>query len=87
MRRRYMERLAVKLRGFRKQLAERQWETLREECEQLLPTAKAHNLDALSQLAQEVLDAIPPGKISKVAYLPHARDAVAHLIAAIDRAV
>ena len=87
MSRRYMERMALKLRSFRKMLAERQWEALRDECEQLAPTARAHGLTALAELAQQVLDAIPPGKISKVAYLPHARDAVAQLITAMDRAV
>jgi hypothetical protein len=83
-RRRYLERLALRVRRLRKQLAERSWEELRSECQQLRTGGEEFGFHVLCALATAAMEEIPPGKIFRAVPLPRARQAVDALVSAID---
>lgn len=82
--RRYIDRLGDKLRRLRKDLQERNWDSLKTESRQLRGSGEAHGFPGLTILATEVEKSIPPGSVSRVRPLPQACKAVEKLIAEID---
>ncbi len=84
LKRRFLERLALRVRKIRSLLVERDWESLRRECKAVATTSDGFELPTLKELASQAEDAIPPGKVARASALPHARAAIENLIAAIE---
>lgn len=84
LRERYLERMAVRVKKVRALLIDRNWEELRSECGAIATSSESFGLPTLRQLAQQVEESIPPGKISRASALPDARSAVESLLTAMD---
>ena len=84
LKRRYLDRLSVRVKKLRRLLVERSWEELRTECGQLAASGETFGFDDLTFLSIAVQKSIPPGKLSR-AYTPTmAKQTAESLIAAID---
>lgn len=84
LRRRYMDRLELKVKKLRKLLVERNWEDLRNECGQLASSGETFGFPGLTQLAVSVQNSIPQGKIPRAATPTSARENTEALITAVD---
>lgn len=84
MRKRYLERLASRVKKIRLLLLERDWEELRAECRQIAQSSEGFGVRALREIALHGEEAIPPGRVSRASALPDARAAVERLLTAID---
>lgn len=84
LRNRYLERLAIRVKKIRSLLVERNWEELRAECGAIAGSTESFGLPTLRELAQQVEELIPPGRISRASALPDARAAVESLLTAMD---
>lgn len=87
LQRRYLDRLALRLKVLRRHLAERNWETLRAECVQLQESAANFGLPALGESAGRAVQAFPKGKLSRAGHFPAAKPALESLLLAIDEAL
>jgi hypothetical protein len=84
LRRRYLDRLALRVRKMRRQLLDRNWDALRVECEHLEGTGKVFGLNTIAEFAENAKREIPSGHVSSLLTLPSARNAVEHLIMTIE---
>lgn len=84
LRKGYLERLAVRVKRMRKQLALREWQELKSECRQLRAAAEGFGFPAITELAMRCEAKIPDGEVSRARALPMAKEAAETLIAAID---
>jgi HPt (histidine-containing phosphotransfer) domain-containing protein len=85
LRRRYLDRLAQRVRRIRKQMAEREWPELRMECHQLRGSGEAFGFSKLTELAAKAEEAIPAtASVTVRALSTEARHAVEALVRAID---
>jgi hypothetical protein len=84
LRRRYLDRLALRVKKMRKQLLNRDWDALRVECAHLGGTGKSFGLHNIAEFAESATREIPPAPVSKLLSLPEARNAVEHLIMTIE---
>jgi hypothetical protein len=84
LRRRYLDRLTIRVRKMRKHLIDREWNVLRTECAHLKESGQSFRLLQIANLAGSAVEAIPTGAVSKHKALPEARHAVETLISAID---
>lgn len=84
LRRRYLDRLNLRLREIRKLLVSRNWEELRSECEQLASSGETFGFKELTQLAIQAQRSIPPGRVSRAMAPSSAKKNLEQLIAAID---
>lgn len=87
LKRRYLDRLALRIKVLRRHSAERNWEVLRQECLQLQESAANFGLPELASAAARAVDTLPPGKLSKASHLPEARPALEAVLAAMDDAL
>ncbi len=84
LQRRFLDRLAVRIKSIRKYLIERNWEKLKCECDSLRTGAEQFGFQELAQLSAQVAFSIPNGRVSKVTTLPVAKEKTQVLIRAID---
>lgn len=84
MRKRYLERLASRVKKIRLLLLERDWEELRQECHQIAQSSEGFGVPTLKELAVQGEESIPPGKVSRASALPDARASIESLLTAID---
>jgi HPt (histidine-containing phosphotransfer) domain-containing protein len=84
LRRRYLDRLAHRVKKLRRLLVERNWEGLRADCCQLATSGETFGFQNLTELAQSAQHSIPSGRVSRAATPLHAREAAEVLIGAID---
>jgi hypothetical protein len=87
LKRRYLDRLALRVKKMRKQLLDRDWDALRAECAHLGGTGKSFGLVAIAERAENAAREIPSAPVSKLLSLPQARNAVEHLILTIEIAL
>jgi hypothetical protein len=87
LRRRYLDRLAQRVRKIRKQLIERDWSGLRVECVHLKETGASFGFPRIAELAAEATREIPAGHVSRLRSIPEARNAVTLLVSTIDAAL
>ncbi len=85
LRRRYLDRLELRVKRLRKLLVERAWEELRLECCQISHSAESFGFSSLTALAFVAQSAIPAGRILKAATPLHAKATTETLIACIDQ--
>ena len=84
LRKRYLDRLAERMRKMRKDLVDRNWTGLRAECRQLRGTAESFGFDEIMELAGRAELSIPSGGATRAQGMPQAKQAVDALITAID---
>lgn len=84
IKRRYLERLAQKVKKIRRDLLERNWQQLRVECQHLRESAEGFGFLDLVKNAERAESTIPQGNIPKAKILPGARQAFEHLTSVID---
>lgn len=87
LKRRYLDRLSFRLRTLRKSLILRNWQALREDCQQLALSCETFGFTTLTRLAKEAYLAIPTGRLSRAAVLPMAKSKIEILITSIDTAL
>ena len=84
LRKRFLDRLSVRMRRLRRELIERNWPVLKAECRSIGGTGTTFGFERLSNLATKVDQLIPDGDVSRAQTIPDARHAVEELIVAID---
>ncbi len=84
LRKRFLDRLSMRMLRMRRGLAERDWPVLRAECKSISGSGRTFGFEQLSSLASEAEHLIPRGEISKAQPIPQARKALEHLIFVID---
>lgn len=84
LRRRFLDRLAERVKGLRKSAVDRDWATLREECRHVASGGETHGFARLRELADRAAAEIPPDDVPKSRNLPQARVAAEELIRHID---
>ncbi|MGZ3707717.1 MAG: Hpt domain-containing protein, partial [Bdellovibrionota bacterium] len=84
LKRRFLDRLAQRVKKLRRLAVERNWEELRDELHQLGTTSDNYGFTSLTEMALAASEAIPAGRISRAAHFPQARLAVETLITQID---
>ncbi len=84
LRRRYLDRLGIKVRKLRRLLIERKWDDLKLECYQLALSGENFGFDQITSLSMEVYQSIPNKKLSRAATPLLTREITENLIAAID---
>ena len=84
LRKRYLDRLAERMRKMRKDLLDRNWNGLKAECRQLRGSADSFGFDSITELASRAELLIPSRSISRAQAMPQAKQAVDALISAID---
>ena len=84
LRKRFLDRLSMRMLRMRQGLVERNWPVLKSECRSISGSGKTFGFDQLSCLATEVDHLIPEGEISRAQGIPQAKKAVEHLICVID---
>jgi len=84
LKRRYLERLSLRVRKLRKLIIDRSWEDLRNECHQLANSGESFGFPHLTLLAKAAYQAIPQGKLSRATTPAQAKASLETLINAID---
>lgn len=84
LRKRFLDRLSMRMLRMRQGLVERNWPVLKAECRSISGSGKTFGFEQLSHLATEVDHLIPEGEISRAQGIPQAKKAVEHLIYMID---
>jgi HPt (histidine-containing phosphotransfer) domain-containing protein len=81
----YINRLHDRVQKMRRNLADRNWQELRQECVHLKTTATTFDLPDLAGLAAKVERAIPESCRSSATGLPEAKEAAENLFSEVDR--
>lgn len=84
LRKRYLDRLADRIKRMRKELVQRNWQVLRTECRQLKGSGDTFGFHELTVLASRAEQAIPESGASKAVVIPAAKQALDSLIAEMD---
>jgi hypothetical protein len=84
LKRRYLDRLAQRVKKLRKLLVERNWEELRSECGQLASSGETFGFEKITLFAIAAQSSIPVGKIPRAATPIRAKENTETLITAID---
>lgn len=84
LKRRFLDRLAQRVKRMRKQLLERHWQDLVVECRQLRESGDTFGFERIKNLAQAAEATLPKGEVLRARPLPTARQAVEALITEID---
>jgi hypothetical protein len=85
LRKRFLERLALRIRKMRRDLAVRDWDSVRTECKQIRESGRKFGFDDLTLLAARAEQLIPRGGVSRAETIPDAKEAVLSLINKIDQ--
>ncbi|MBY0470918.1 Hpt domain-containing protein [bacterium] len=85
LRKRFLERLATRIRKMRRDLAVRDWSAVRIECRQIRESGRKFGFDDLTLLAARAEQLIPNGSMSRAETMPEAKEAVLSLINKIDQ--
>ncbi len=84
LKRRYLDRLGLRVKKLRKLLVERNWEELRLECSQVAVGGETFGFAELKSLAAEAQKAIPAGRVLRAQTPLFAKENTEALIARID---
>ena len=84
LKRRYLDRLAERLKRMRKNLVDRSWSELKSECRQIRLNGEDFGFNELVSLATALEGNIPEGEISRSKPLPEAKIAAEDLLAAVE---
>lgn len=84
LRKRYIDRLSVRVKKLRKDHVERNWASLKSECRQLVQSAENFGFRELARLAREAEQSLPDENIPSAVVIPEGREAVGNLITAIE---
>ena len=84
LRKRFLDRLSMRMLRMRRGLVERDWPILKAECKSISGSGKTFGFSQLSELAVQVDHLIPEGDVSRAKGIPQAKKAVENLILAID---
>ncbi len=85
LRRRYLDRLNLKVKKLRKLVIDRNWEELRSECGQLAHSGEVFGFRKLTHLAHTTQTAIPSGKLFRATTPGSAKESAEALISEADR--
>ena len=83
LRKRYLDRLAQRVKKMRRLVAEKDWLELRGECIQL-KSSESFGYRLLTELASRAVVLIPERGFSRAAALPEAKASIEGVISAID---
>ena len=84
LRKRFLDRLAARMKRMRKELVERNWHVLKAEARILKGSGETFGFPELTLHAVRVEELIPKGEISRARTIPEAKQAVEELIVLID---
>jgi len=84
LRNRYIDRLADRVRKLRRELASRNWASIKLEARQIAASGAAYGCAEIAEVALHVDQLIPEGEISRAQTLKEARHETALLIQKID---
>ena len=84
LKKRYLDRLVIRVRKIRKLLIEKNWEELKRECGQLGNSLENFGFERITDLSAVAHDTIPSNKVPRAATPLRAKAAVEMLIQEID---
>jgi hypothetical protein len=84
LRRRYLDRLSIRVKKLRKLLIEKNWIELKTECYQLAISGETFGFNHLTALASQAHHSIPSGKIPRGSTPSLAKESTETLITGID---
>lgn len=87
LRKRYLDRLAQRLRKMRKDLVARNWSELKSDCRHLRNNVETFGFSELRELAHSAESAIPTSVVSKAMVPPVAKRSLDALMTAMDKII
>ena len=87
LRKRYLDRLAQRLRKMRKDLVARNWTELKGDCRHLRNNVESFGFSELHELATRAETAIPAQNLSKAFIPPEAKRSLDALMTAMDKII
>jgi HPt (histidine-containing phosphotransfer) domain-containing protein len=87
LKKRYVDRLAQRLRKMRKDLVARNWDELKNDCKQIRINVESFGFSELRGLAEKAETAIPSLGYSKIMVSGETKRALDQLLTAIDKIV
>jgi HPt (histidine-containing phosphotransfer) domain-containing protein len=85
LQRRFLDRLALRIKKMRRLLMERDWPGIKAESLSLSRSSEQFGFAHLAQRCTQVAQSIPDGKIAKVATLDSSKKLTFHLVQEIDQ--